>query len=208
MYIIHHPSPASTLFHHLGAITLDAGRLSVVITSRSPEPLPVPAGANAQEWVNTLEVPIAEISEQAIADWLVSAEGYYAGGEIVSDEAFEIAGRKAHLHQKVKAARDQRKNAGLVTTFGTVQTDLDSRLNLTGAVSMASILGASFAIDWRMADDTIVPLDAAQMTQLGLLVGGFVSDCQAAKNQLDAAIGSAATVEQLEAIDVDAGWPA
>ncbi len=127
-------------------------------------------------------------------------------GPIV-DQSVRLASAKADLGALVKARREQAKDGGLLTPFGPVETDPDSRTNINGAVQMATILGAAFEIDWRMADNSFATLDHSEMIQLGLLVGQHVSACQYRKNAIDAQIEAAATVGELEAIDLEAGWP-
>lgn len=114
---------------------------------------------------------------------------------------------RSYLQAKVKQLREQHKDGGLVTPFGPVETDPDSRVNINGAVQMAGILGAAFTIDWRMQDNSTTTLDAADMVNMGLLVGQHISACQYKKNELDALISAATTKAELEAIDLEDGWP-
>jgi hypothetical protein len=72
---------------------------------------------------------------------------------------------------------------------------------------VAQINNQPFSMDWRMADDTIVTLDAAQMIAMGMAVAQHVAACQTKKNTLDAQIAAATTVADLDAIDVESGWP-
>jgi hypothetical protein len=116
-----------------------------------------------------------------------------------------IAKREAGV--RVKELRDRSECGGLLTPFGPIDTDADSQRKLVGAVAAAQILGATFSIDWRMADDSLVSFDAAQMIAVGLSVVTHVSSCQQRKNELDAAITNAADIAALDAIDITAGWP-
>jgi hypothetical protein len=137
----------------------------------------------------------------------VSEEGPYAGGELIEDEVFQLRSAKALLKHQAKLKRDAVRDGGLTTTFGAVDTDLVSRVNISGAVQMASIAGEAFSQEWRMADDAIVTLDAEDMIALGVAVGQFVAECQTRKNVLDALVDAAEDLAGLEAIDVQAGWP-
>ncbi len=123
------------------------------------------------------------------------------------DPAEQLAVAKINALAAVKALRDAKQGGGCATSFGRVDTDLSSRLNIAGAVSMAAIAGAAFSVEWRMSDNSVVTLDGAQMTGMGVAVGQFVAACQARKNVLDAEIQAAATLAELELIDVEAGWP-
>lgn len=211
MYIIHGDS-VQTLFHKIGVITLQNGALSVAITTRSPEPLSVPQGTSQTEWTNTYPVPISDFSEQAVADWLVSEDGIFAGGVIVSDEDFEVAGQKVFLRRKTKNKRDAVEHGGItVGELGDFDSDPDSQRKVNGAVTMALIAAQNsqtFELTWRLSDDTTVVLDAPAMVSVGVAFGQHVAACQARKNVLDAAIAAAVDLEDLTAIDVDAGWPA
>ena len=59
-----------------------------------------------------------------------------------------------------------------------------------------------------MADNTDQDFTAAEFKALALEVGLFVNATHQRKRILDAEIAAAVTVADLEAIDIDAGWPA
>ena len=124
-------------------------------------------------------------------------------------EAFDVdmSVVKARMFARVKSLRDARETGGLVTPYGPLDTDPDSQRKISGSVVMAMLGGAGFTIEWRMADNTLVSLDATGMSTLGVLVGQHVRQCQTRKNELDAAIGAATTPEELNAIDLEAEWP-
>ena len=128
--------------------------------------------------------------------------------QIVRSDAEILAHAKAALHEAVKARRDQAEWAGCTAAAGIVDTDPDSQRKIVGAVLAAQVQGASFSISWRMADNSLAALDADGMTALGLAVSAHVEACQARKNALDEMIDAASAVEDLDAIDIDAGWPA
>jgi len=125
----------------------------------------------------------------------------------VFDPTILIANKRIVLHAAVKAARDVHEQAGCTTPSGQVDTDADSQRKVGGAATMALALGASFTMDWRMKDNSIVRLDASGMIALGEAVAEHVAACQARKNALDAAIDAATTLDELAAIDPEQGWP-
>lgn len=119
-----------------------------------------------------------------------------------------IENRRRGLFAAVKALRDTAKDGGVeIEGIGRIETDPDSRMNINGAVQMASILGAQFAIDWRLSDNSVVAIDGPGMISIGVLVGQHVAACQYRKNELDQLITAAVTPEDLEAINIEAGWP-
>ena len=59
-----------------------------------------------------------------------------------------------------------------------------------------------------MADNSVVPLDADAMIAIGMVVVRFLAACQDAGTAIRTAIGAAATVDNVAAIDITAGYPA
>lgn len=121
-------------------------------------------------------------------------------------EALLVAQMKAK--EAIKALRQAKEFGGCdVAGVGRFQTDADSQRKVNGSVSMAMIVGAAFSVDWRLADDSIATLNAAQMIGAGVAIGQHVAACQYRKNELDALVEDATTVEAVEAINVAVGWP-
>jgi hypothetical protein len=118
-----------------------------------------------------------------------------------------IDAARAALRRNVRELRDIAEWSGVGTPYGPVDTDTDSQRKLSGASTAALALGASFSKEWRMADNTLVVFDAAQMIEVGLIVVAHVDACQQRKNELDAAIGAATDLDALALIDIEAGWP-
>lgn len=109
---------------------------------------------------------------------------------------------------QVKARRDEVIDGGApVPGLGTFDSDMLSRINITGAVTLAQIGGQSFSISWTLADNTVVQLNAAQMIGVGAAVGQFVAAAHANAQALRADIEAAQDFAELEAIDIGAGWP-
>ena len=201
MYLIHYPSPSEARIYKLGSASLMAGVLTVDLTPQGDGPIVPRRVSVPREFA---------VSDQAAWDWLVGIDGPYAGASLVPEEDFAFQSLQIDLLQKVKARRNARRDGGAVTTYGTVDTDIDSRLNINGAVTMALIANMNaqpFSQPWRLQDNSFITLDAAGMIDMGMQVGQFVATVQARKNTLDAAIGGATTVAELQAIDIDRGWP-
>lgn len=118
---------------------------------------------------------------------------------------------KAAKWTAAKVNRDARIDAGVtVPGIGTFDSDGISRNNITGAVTMALIAqgaGAPYSITWKLADNTVATLTAAQMIGVGVAVGQYVAACHARAQTLGLAIQAASTVAAVDAIDIGAGWP-
>lgn len=151
--------------------------------------------------------------DEDLTDWtlLNSPEGFDPSeGPWTVDGAnlvIDVAARKLALRALVKAKRDEVEFGGVMTEYGRVETNPDSQRKLVGASTAALALGDNFSKEWRMADDSIVTLNANAMIALGLAVVAHVDACQQNKNSLDAQIESASTATELDLININSGWP-
>lgn len=137
----------------------------------------------------------------------------------VSQEALDRAAQPADamfaLRQGVKVQAQQelrrRINAGL--PFRGKVADMDEersipRINgaVTGAL-LAQQQGTPFLIEWRMADNSFIELDAPSLITLGQLVLSYFQALNAHYWTLVDRIMSAPDEAALAAIDPLAGWP-
>lgn len=82
-------------------------------------------------------------------------------------------------------------------------SDLTSQSRIQGAAQLAQITlaaGQPFSIDWTLADNTVVTLDANQMISVGLALGNHINACHSKARLLRQQIESATTKEEIEAI--------
>lgn len=160
----------------------------------------VPAGCTVMELDET---------EQALA--LSAPRLRVVGGELAIDPDW----LRENLRAAVKARRDQAEWGGVAVPVDdanrvVIDTNPDSQRKISGGALDAFIaltLGEAWNEVWRMADDTELPISATQMVGIGRLVKAHVSSCQQNKNALDALINAATTLAELEAIDIETGWP-
>lgn len=143
------------------------------------------------------------------------------GHELTADEIAalpppalqSIDDRKASLWIEAKRLREaltDTPGAEAETPFGTVQVDAKSKQNVNGLVTMALIAqgaGAPFSSDFTLADNTVVTLNATQMIGMGIAIGQYVDAVYAHARTLRSAIVDAQDHDDLDAIDVAAGWP-
>ena len=160
-------------------------------------------------WQDTYVFPIAfKIQTLDDVETLITLPGApFEGATLVSDDATEFQRKKANIKAALKQARDTAEWSGVYTPLGRVDSDPVSQRKVSGAALMASIVGASFAVDWRMADNSVVTHDHDQIIAMGIAVGQHVAACQAHKNTVDAQVEAALNVEELELLDIETGWP-
>lgn len=115
---------------------------------------------------------------------------------------------RTKLKARIIALRNAAEAGGCdVPGIGRFDTDPDSQRKVTGTVLMSLMAPATFDVDWRISDNSIVTLDAAAMALVGTTIGAHVAACQYRKNELDAACNAASSLAELEAINIEAGWP-
>lgn len=218
MKIIFTPAGGVTIHVDVQGVSYSQGVYQANLVTSYADAAHFPGGM-VQTNQNTVTVPSEAVVvnaettlEQAVLDWLTGLEGPFAGGQQVSDEDFALVAMRLNMRQAVKRKRDAVEQQGVTLAgVGTFDTDTESQRKVNGAVTMALIAmqySQPFEIVWRLADDTTATLDAAGIIGVGVAVGQHVAACQANKNALDLLIMAAESVEELEAIDLEDGWPA
>ena len=114
------------------------------------------------------------------------------------------------MWERAKKRRTTVEFGGCATPKGRVQSDLDSRTKISGAVQGALIqtqLGQPFSIDWTMEDNSVVAHSGPEMIAMGMAVLTFVDACYARARELRELIDAAADQAALDAINIESGWP-
>jgi hypothetical protein len=135
--------------------------------------------------------------------------GQYAGTIIV--EATTLDEAKASRRAEVNAIATMKTSGSCESSVGIVQCDPASRDAISTKVTMAMLAkmtGASFSIVWRRTDNTYSDvLDADGMIALGESVEAFMTQCVAAQFAAKDTIDACTTLEEIDAVDVSAGYP-
>ncbi|MFN3914731.1 MAG: DUF4376 domain-containing protein [Aquabacterium sp.] len=100
----------------------------------------------------------------------------------------------------LKEARDRAETGTFVWRGHVLDAD---KARITGAASGAFIaqsLGLPYADTWTLADNSTIPVTAADMIDIGLTLMQHVSACHARGRQLRQQLNEATTVEQVEAL--------
>ena len=108
--------------------------------------------------------------------------------------------------EEIKTAREAAFNAPLATPHGVFDSGARDRTNITDAVLMAqtlAALGQPVSINFTLANNTTVTLNAAQMVEVGLALGAKVQAAYAIARALRTAIAAAPTIAVVQAIS----WP-
>jgi hypothetical protein len=100
---------------------------------------------------------------------------------------------------ELKQARSQTEYSGFTWDGSTFDSDARSQQRITGAVTLAQ-MDAGFSIDWTLADNTVRPLNAAQMKEVGTALGAHVATQFAQAQDLRTQLDAAQTAEQVAAV--------
>ena len=114
------------------------------------------------------------------------------------------------LWEHIKLVRSRVIEGGVTTPFGVVDTNSIARANITERATAALIAlttKAKFSVEWTLANDKSVVLDAAKMVALASAVSQHGDLCHARARDLRALINAAKTTEDLLKIDILSGWP-
>lgn len=148
-----------------------------------------------------LESPILD----SAYNWLVSSVGPLPDGSLIADIT-ELDKAKQRWYNNIRTERDKHIWGNALTSFGVINSDEVSIRNVLGATASAMAL-PSFEVDWRMADNSSVSLNASQMIQMGLELQAHIKACYERSWALKAEIEACEDVEALGAVGIYEGWP-
>lgn len=138
------------------------------------------------------------------ADLSPLPEGYW--------EALDFATAKAAAFARVSASFYAVLAQGCASPKGWVDCDDKAQSRVTSAVSLmreTTDLGmAPPPVSWTMYDKAAMPHTLTELVMLGIAIGMRTQVLFAAKQQMEAVIGAATSVAELDAIDIEGGWPA
>jgi len=154
------------------------------------------------------------------ADFIGAAYSYSGGGWSVIDQArldTVAADRDARIANLLPSAasaalarlaqeRFYRETAGITVGGAQIKTDRESQALIIGAWCRAQ-QQPDVLIDWK-GEGGWVQINAATVNAIADAVGAHVQACFSRERALAELINAAATVQEIAAIDLAAGWPA
>jgi hypothetical protein len=134
------------------------------------------------------------------------------GERALATTSLTVDGNRAIFWEMVKVKREERYSAGVMTPFGLLDTNPESRASIVGlyadAVWAVVSSDATYSRDFTKADQQQVTLNAVQMAAVGRLVVDYIDAVHQRSQALRALIYAPETdMAGLLAIDVSAGWP-
>jgi hypothetical protein len=123
----------------------------------------------------------------------------YIDGELVA----QLGPAKARQRALINAGRDVAQDGGAMTPAGMMDSTSRSREFLNGAAQlalMAKLASEPFSIEWTLADNSTVTLDADGMIACAAAVAAHVDAMQQRGRVLKARIDIAETLAEIEAV--------
>ena len=161
-------------------------------------------------WQEYPELPLAALDVQDPIGSLERAlaaqpDGLFAGATYVADAAVDdIETARACKWADIKAERDRLECGGFdMPGIGRFDSDADSRARIVGAVTAAKIAqdaSQPFNVEWTLADNTTVMLDADQVISVGFAMLTHSTSTHEKGRNLRSAIVAAEDAESLDAI--------
>jgi hypothetical protein len=131
--------------------------------------------------------------------------------DVVDGEVIPIlASFKEQKWNQVKTLRTLKENDYCNTPVGPVQIDETSKAKIMGVLDTCKLceeLSIPFSESFTLWDNSVAVLNNTTVRQMALTVSKYISDVYARGRNLRVLIENASTMEELEAIDINADWP-
>ncbi|MCE7797855.1 DUF4376 domain-containing protein [Sphingobium sufflavum] len=132
-------------------------------------------------------------------------------GESLLPFVAPLAQQKVDMWLSVQLKRATVIDSGIdVPGIGVFDSDQEARDNVSGAAAGATaalLLDLSFATTWTLKDNSRVPLTAQQIITVHLTGLAFIDAAHGRASDLRASIDAATTQTELDAVDIEGGWP-
>lgn len=203
------PNGATANTHRLQAVNIGSdGSIGVVINSFTNDT------TDRVVWQEIHQMPVEAFNAapypQCVFDWLTGNGGFFSGGQVIADQP-ELDKSKITRKVNVERIRNARIAEGCTTPFGIVDTDPESVRNIMAAYqasTLALMTQSPFSTTWRMQNNTFQTMDATGMVAIGNAVLARVTACYERSWALKALVDDAESIEDIDAIGFETGWPA
>lgn len=204
------PNGATPMFHVVRNLEVTFASNSAIINIGSYASQELYNIGSSPVWNTPLSIPITNIEQPillSIESWLTqSQDSPLYGGTIVSDNSLTLEVIKDRKWSEIKTNRLSKEYSGFIYNGSKFDSDEASTRRIVGATTLASLAktsGQPFSIDWTLADNTVITLDADSMVAVGEALGQYVSSIHAISRNLRDQIENATTEEEVALIH----WP-
>lgn len=108
--------------------------------------------------------------------------------------------------EELASTLEQHEYGGVTYNGNRFATDKDSQIKYLG-ILVSAITDPNYTVQFKTLDKSYVELNALEVNQLCMTVKNHIQNCFNNDARLTELIKSATTVEELNNIDLDSGWP-
>jgi len=122
----------------------------------------------------------------------------------------DMAALRERKWREVWKLRDEKINAGITVDGYRYDSDASARANVMGAAIAAQAalaVGEPFSVEWTLADNSSVTRDAVQMIAVHVTGVAIINALYERARALRDAIDASPDIAELDAIDIEQGWP-
>lgn len=123
-------------------------------------------------------------------------------------QAIPLSELKAAALQAIRDRRWVAENAGVTLGGQAIRTDERTQSKVTGGLELFRQSGALVSLDWEAQPGVFATLDQPTLAAIGVAIGTHVQACFTRSRELSEAVTAAGSTAALQAIDIEAGWPA
>lgn len=121
-----------------------------------------------------------------------------------------IQTKKQRMIEQVNSKRDELEESGFIYMGKLIDSDSRSVQRISTAVQAAQIaitINTPFQLDWMCADNTILILTAEQLLGMPVALATHANAIHIYGRSVKDIINNATTSTELDAIDINSGWP-
>lgn len=138
---------------------------------------------------------------QIIADWEAEGNTIPTIGENLT-----FAEAKAAKFKELNSIRFQHETGGMMFQNVFVKTDRESTAIITAAY-ITALADPEFTMNWKVMDGVFATLTAQHIIALGTAIRNHIQECFNREMEITSIIHQATTIEELNVIDLESGWP-
>ena len=124
----------------------------------------------------------------------------------VEQDAAYLDERKRKLVERIGAKRYMVEVGGISVGGLAIETDRETQINIS-QVKQAMDIDANMVVEWKMSDGGFKTLDKLTVDAIYAATVQHKQSCFSQEKTLTEEANAATTLAELDAIDIDAGWP-
>lgn len=114
----------------------------------------------------------------------------------------------ANIVSKINNKRDELESSGFVYNGKIFQSNQLSVIRINNTALVAITAGSNFTIKWTAADNSEMEMNAQQILEFQKALVVHADQLHEYAKSLKTLVSAAATVDEVNSVDIETGWPA